>query len=103
MAPTRLEWPGLIIEFSARRLERAGQEVPLTAREWSVLETLAARAGRVIRRSELLDAAWGETSRGASESLDVIMSRLRRKLGRVGNGDCIRTVRGEGYIFEEPR
>lgn len=102
-APTVIQWPGVRIDFAARRLERGGEPVPLTAREWTVLETLAARRGRVVSRDDLLETAWGEVSSAASESLAVIMSRLRRKLHQEGLRDSIRTVRGEGFVFEAPR
>ena len=98
--PARIERGAICIDFGARRLERGGENVPLTAREWAVLETLAARAGRLVPRLEVLEAAWPNPHPAASDSLDVIVSRLRRKLGREGEGDWIRTVRGEGYVFE---
>ena len=98
--PRRLDAHALRIDFGARRLERSGQEVPLTAREWAVLEILSARAGRLVTREELLEGAWHETSSAASESLDVILSRLRRKLGDPAEGCSIRTIRGEGFVFE---
>jgi len=96
--PRRIEARSLAIDFGARRLLRAGREVPLTAREWAVLEILSARAGRLVKRDELLEGAWHEISAAASESFDVILSRLRRKLG--GEGRVIRTVRGEGFVLE---
>jgi len=102
IAPSRLEWAGGSIDFRARRLTTSAGEIPLTAREWKVLEVLAARAGRVVSRDELLESAWGETGSRASESLDVIMSRLRRKLGPRDGRDWIRTVRGEGYALDSP-
>ena len=80
----------------------SGREIPLTAREWKVLEILAERAGRIVSRDDLLEMAWGETGARASESLDVIMSRLRRKLGSRNGSDWIRTVRGEGYVLDKP-
>jgi DNA-binding response OmpR family regulator len=100
-APARLQHGETRIDFAARRLERAGAEIPLTAREWAVLEVLAARSGRVVTRQEVLEAAWPDPSPAASESLDVIISRLRRKLAPSGAG-WIRTVRGRGYAFEVP-
>lgn len=100
--PTRLETPRLQIDFTARLLRRDGAEVPMTAREWRVLEILASRLGRVVRREDLLSMAWGEAGSSASESLDVIISRIRRKLGQGGGGSLIRTVRGEGYVLERP-
>lgn len=99
-APARLEWNGLVIDFTARRLTRQNAEVPLTAREWGVLELLASRAGRVVARDELLESLWGERTPEASSSLDVIMSRLRRKLGDATGPSPVSTVRGEGYRFE---
>jgi DNA-binding response OmpR family regulator len=67
-----------------------------------VLEVLVSRAGRLVPRHEVLDAAWPDPTPGASDSLDVIVSRLRRKLGPSGEPAWIRTVRGEGYVFEVP-
>jgi two-component system, OmpR family, response regulator len=97
--PVRIDSGGIRIDFTARRLERAGQEVTLTAREWAVLEALASKQGRVVRRADLLDSIWHGAGRPASDSLDVILSRIRRKLGE-GGSCAIRTVRGEGYVFE---
>ncbi len=71
----------------------AGVDVPLTAREWAVIDLLAARRGRVVPRGEILEAVWGEATDATSASLDVIVARIRRKLG-VG---ALRTLRGEGY------
>ncbi len=96
--PRRIEAQSLAIDFGARRLLRGGREVPLTAREWAVLEILSARTARLVLREELLEGAWHEITDAASESLDVIISRLRRKLG--GEGCTIRTVRGEGFVLE---
>ena len=98
-APRILEANGTRIDFTSRRLQHSGIEVPLTEREWRLLELLAARGGRVIGRAEILDTLWPGAGRAGSDSLDVILSRLRRKLGS-GRGFAIRTVRGEGLVFE---
>jgi len=95
-----LESGALRIDFAARKLTRGGVEVPLTAREWLVLETLAMRAGTVVGRAELLEHGWGEQTPGALDSLEVILGRLRRKLAAPGQQSPIRTVRGEGLVFE---
>src|SRR5262249_27253398 len=70
--PERLEAGGTCIDFTARRLVTDGVEVPLTAREWGVLELLAGRRGRLVSRDELLETLWGERGPEASASLDVI-------------------------------
>lgn len=100
--PARLELRTVTIDFAARRLVRAGREAALTAREWAVLEVLAARAGRLVSRADLLEIVWRDSTGSSSESLDVIMSRLRRKLADPSRAECVRTVRGVGYVFELP-
>jgi len=98
--PKCVEAGAVRMDFTARRLERRGKEIPLTAREWAVLEVLVSKQGRVVSRFDLLDSVWHGSGRPESESLDVILSRLRRKLGGDGEGCSIRTVRGEGFVFE---
>ena len=97
---SQVEAGSVRIDFTARQLTRGGREVPLTAREWTVLELLVSRAGRLVSRADLLEHAWHQTTPASSDSLDVILSRLRRKLGRPEEGCAVRTVRGEGFIFE---
>ncbi|MFT3923858.1 MAG: response regulator transcription factor [Myxococcales bacterium] len=94
-----LNFEDLSLDLGARKALRAGSEIPLTAREWAIVELLAMRAGRLVSRSEILDCLWGEISDNANQSLDVLMARIRRKLGP----DVVRTVRGEGYALEHGR
>ena len=87
----------LVLDFAGRTARRAEQDVAITAREWAILELLARRAGRVVARFDLLESVWGESSDAASSSLEVLVGRLRRKLG----AELIRTLRGEGYALAE--
>ena len=80
-------------DFTGRRATRAQKEVPVTAREWAILELLANRAGRVTTRADLLDIVWGESNEFTGNSLEVLVARLRKKFG----SDIIKTLRGEGY------
>lgn len=90
----------LVLDVAGRHATRAGQQVAITAREWAILEILVRRAGRVVSRLDLLESVWGDASETAASSLEVLVGRLRRKLG----SDLIRTLRGEGYaLAEEPR
>lgn len=89
----------LILDFAGHHATRAGKVVAITAREWAILEMLARRSGRIVSRLDLLDGVWGDTSEAASGSLEVLIGRLRRKLG----ADLIRTLRGEGYALMEAR
>jgi DNA-binding response OmpR family regulator len=81
------------LEFSARRATRGGRNVDLTAREWAILEALAARPGRVVGRGDLLEECWGEATTAHAASLEVLIGRIRRKLGEP----VVRTLRGAGY------
>ena len=85
----------IALDFGGRTARVDGVEVPLTAREWAVLELLAQRSGRVVARAEILEIVWGEASEPVSRSLDVMITRIRRKLGE----GAIRTLRGEGYAL----
>jgi DNA-binding response OmpR family regulator len=88
---------GVSLDLAARRARRDDEEIPITAREWAIVELLVARRGRLIARSEILESIWGDSSDAASASLDVIIARVRRKLG----SGVIRTVRGEGYAIDD--
>ena len=85
----------LRIDAETRVVTRDGQEIELTGREYDVLEFLARRAGRVVSRSELLDAIWTDYE-GSPNIIDVYVGYLRKKLGRA----LIRTVRGSGFVLE---
>ncbi|MGE0791446.1 MAG: response regulator transcription factor [Sandaracinaceae bacterium] len=84
------------LDLAGRRVRRAGYEVELTAREWAIIETLAASRGRVVARDRLLEAGWEEATEAAAASLEVLIGRIRRKLGR----SVVRTARGLGYAID---
>jgi DNA-binding response OmpR family regulator len=98
--PSRIQAGAIDLDFSARRCMVRGAEIFLTTREWLVLAFLAARVGHVVSREDLLDAIWNDVSKASSNSLDVIIGRLRRKTGGSENGCAIRTMRGEGFVFD---
>jgi DNA-binding response OmpR family regulator len=93
---SRLRVGTVELDLAARRAYRDGSELPVTGREWSILELLATRQGRVVERYHILETIWDDTSEASNASLDVIVGRLRRKLG----SDVIRTVRGQGYSLD---
>ncbi len=84
------------VDLAARCAWQAGQRIELTAREWSVLEALTLRAGRIVAKDELERLVLGHESELASNALEVHVSSLRRKLGRA----LVETVRGLGYRVE---
>jgi two-component system, OmpR family, response regulator len=93
--PRRLSLSGGIeLEWAIRSVRLADEAVSLTAREWALLEALARRAGRWVAKADLDQLVLGfDGALANSNSLEVHISNLRRKLGR----DCIETQRGMGY------
>jgi DNA-binding response OmpR family regulator len=88
----------LVVDFEARRVRLGGADVPLTARELAIVEVLAARPGAVVSREHLLESVWGDATDSAQASLEVLIGRIRRKLGP--NASILRTMRGIGYGFQ---
>jgi DNA-binding response OmpR family regulator len=74
-----------------------GSPLTLTAREFTILESLMRKPGGVLSREEILEQAWGEREEPMSNTIDVLVGRLRRKLDRPKQPSRIETVRGMGY------
>ena len=90
----------LVLDPGRRSATLAGTELDLTAYEFSLLHALAARAGRVLSREQLMELARGSAEESFDRSIDVHVSRLRQKLGDDPKRPrFIRTVRGAGYQF----
>ncbi|MDX2644153.1 response regulator transcription factor [Streptomyces sp. PA03-1a] len=87
---------GLTVEPARRRVTRDGTEVPLTAREFAVLEHLVLNAGEVVTKADIIEHVWDFAYSGDSNIVEVYVSAPRRKLGAA----TIRTVRGAGYVME---
>ena len=100
-APRRLEEGPLRLDLDRREAFAGTSEVPLTEREFRVLERLVSSQG--IRRDDLLEEVWGEATPETSASLDVVVSRTRRKLADRGLPDAIETVRGYGLRWRRTR
>ncbi|WP_337661852.1 winged helix-turn-helix domain-containing protein [Actinoalloteichus sp. AHMU CJ021] len=90
----------LHIVLPARRVTRAGVDVPLTRMEFDLLVFLCENPGVVHQRSDLVTRVWGAPGRSSERTIDVYVRRIRSKLGV----DCplITTVRGVGYRVDDP-
>jgi len=88
------------VDLEGREVCVCGRPIPLTAREVSIVQVLASRRG-VVSREFLLDSVWGESNQSSESSLDVLIGRIRRKLGE--HGSVLRTVRGLGYSLKGRR
>ena len=93
------EYGALTIDFSARRVQRDGDDIDLTTYEYNMLAYLARRPGEAVSRSELLDHLYDRDSDRDSNVLEVFVGRLRRKLDPKADLRPIETVRGVGYRF----
>ena len=91
----------LVVDPVRRACTHHGEPVDLTAREFTLLETLVRRPGEALTRSFLLNHVWGGDQIGDSNVVDVYISYLRKKL-QTENGDSpIETVRGVGYRLKD--
>ncbi|MFH8391746.1 response regulator transcription factor [Streptomyces sp. NPDC018036] len=84
----------LELDLRTRRVSVGGRTVPLTPKEFGILECLAADPGRVVSRQQILERAWDAHWYGPTKVLDVHIAALRRKLGVPG---LIETVYGHGF------
>jgi DNA-binding response OmpR family regulator len=105
LLPESLHVGEVEVDTRAHRVLKRGRAVPLTAREYALLEYLARRAGEVVGRAEIAEHVWDETYDAFSNVIEVYVRRLRRKLDDAGGESIIRTRRGEGYqlVAAEPR
>jgi two-component system OmpR family response regulator len=99
-AVMRLKFLGWTIDLRLRELrDPEGAQVPLTSAEFDLLQAFCERSGRVLTRDSLLNITRGRPESSLGRSIDVLVSRLRRKLDRTEGTSVIRTVRIGGYIF----
>lgn len=91
---------GLRIDVDARRVYAGEEEVPLTGKEFEVLNILAANRDKVVSRGRLMADVWDENWYGSTKTLDVTIGRLRQKLESVGVTDRVVAVRGVGFRLE---
>ena len=87
----------LVVDSSGRTIEIGGKAVKLAATEFRVLEYLAANAGIVLTRDQILDFVWGTSFDGSRNIVEVYVSAIRRKFRAVNAADRLVTVWGVGY------
>ncbi len=90
----------LVIDTSTRMVHRDGELIELTAREYSLLELLARRRGKVVTRSEIWKSLYDMESDSSSNVVDVYIGYLRKKLDAPTDPSLIQTRRGHGYLLE---
>ena len=102
--PNEMHSPKLVVgdltlDTASQTAKRGARKIPLTAKEYALLEFLARNAGRVVGRSEIAEHVWDETFDPFSNLIEVYVNRLRRKLGDDDRKPLLQTRRGSGYIL----
>ncbi len=92
-----LQVADLTLDPATRVARRGAREIPLTTKEYAVLEVLMRHAGEVLTREHISAHAWDDNYDPFSNVIDVYVSRLRRKVDTAGEAPLFATVRGAGY------
>jgi len=95
--PALLKVDDLELDPAARKVHRGGTEIPLSVKEFALLETFMRRPGDVLSRLQLLEHAWDYEYENRSNVVDVYVRYLREKIDRPFGCDSIETIRGAGY------
>jgi two-component system copper resistance phosphate regulon response regulator CusR len=98
VAATILLYQDLRVDLVSHRAERAGQRLDLTAKEQALLVFMLRHPGEVLSRTRIYEHVWDERYDGLSNTLEVHVMELRRKLEAIGSR-LIHTLRNRGYLF----
>jgi DNA-binding response OmpR family regulator len=99
LRPAKITVADLVLDTAAQSVSRGGQTVPLTAKEYALLEFLARNAGRVVGRAEIAEHVWDETFDPFSNLIEVYINRVRRKIDADSAKPLLQTRRGAGYLL----
>jgi DNA-binding response OmpR family regulator len=99
LQPSRIVVGDLVLNTAAQAVKRGERDIPLTAKEYALLEYLVRNVGRVVGRAEIAEHVWDESFDPFSNLIEVYVNRLRRKLGDDPGGPLLQTRRGSGYVL----
>jgi two-component system, OmpR family, copper resistance phosphate regulon response regulator CusR len=102
VAETTLKVADLELDLVRHRVSRGGQRIQLTAKEFSLLELLMRSRGEVLPRSLIASQVWDMNFDSDTNVIDVAIRRVRAKIDDGFDGKLIHTVRGMGYMLDEP-
>lgn len=97
----QLSFEDLTLDLESRRVTRAGQSIELQAREFGLLVYLLRNPGRVLSKTMILEHVWNYSFDPQTNVVDVLVSRLRRKIDRDFPAKLIHTLRGVGYVLRK--
>ena len=99
--PTLLRAGDLRVDLIRRRVERAGQRIDLTAKEFALLALLARRQGEILSKTAIAEAVWDMNFDSSTNVVEVAVKRLRAKIDAPFAQPLLHTIRGMGYVLEE--
>ena len=91
----------LTVDIERRQVRRGGEDIPLLAKEYAILEYLIRNQGAVLSREQIENRIWNYEFSGSSNNVDVYMSRLRKKIDGDRPVKLLHTVRGAGWVLRE--
>ena len=101
LAPPLLRVGDLVVDTGSREVRRGGRPIELTPKEYAVLEYLVRHRGRVMPRTLITEYAWDYHFDPGTNIVDVVITRLRKKIDQAREPKLIHTVRGVGYVVKE--
>ena len=99
LRPAQITVADLVLDTGAQSVSRAGRNIPVTTKEYALLEFLARNAGRVVGRAEIAEHVWDESFDPFSNLIEVYVNRVRRKIDSGAGKQLLHTRRGAGYFF----
>ncbi len=103
MTPVKLQVADLVMDTVTHEVTRAGKEIKLTGKEYSLLEYFMMNPGKVLTRTMLSEHVWDYTFDTFSNVIDVYINYLRNKVDKEFKPRLINTVRGVGYVMKAPK
>jgi DNA-binding response OmpR family regulator len=100
--PPELRVADLVLDRETREARRGERSIPLTPREFSLLECLIRASGKVVSRTQILEQVWGYSTHPLTNVVEVYIRQLRRKVDQGSPQPLIQTVRGFGYRIRTP-
>jgi DNA-binding response OmpR family regulator len=97
LRPAEIAIADLILDPRGQKVHRSHKSIPVTAKEYALLEYLARNAGRIIGREEIAEHVWDESFDPFSNLIEVYVNRLRKKIDLPGVTPLLHTKRGAGY------
>src|ERR1700689_631721 len=99
LRPPNITVADLVINTASQSVTRGGRRIPLTTKEYALVEFLARHAGQVVGRAAIAEHVWDETFDPFSNLIEVYVNRLRRKIDADSKVPLLHTRRGAGYLF----